>query len=77
MSRFGSKVKQTHISFTLVGTEYLTVNIYSTWKRYEGEQDNNEGFCGHFPSLWVFPKGLEKGITLTFQRYVILVAKRQ
>ena len=43
-----------------------------------GEQDNSQRFCG-LP-LWCSGctlRDLEKGITLTFQKYVLLDAKRQ
>lgn len=43
-----------------------------------GEQDNSEEFCGFV--LWCSrcdPRGLGNEITLTFQKYVILAAKRQ
>lgn len=48
-----------------------------------GEQDNNEGFCApQLQCLQLCPGGGEKGrrigeISLTFQRYGILDAKRQ
>ena len=47
-------------------------------QRWYGGEDNNEGLCGLV--LWCpgyAMRGLEKEITLTFQRYVILDAKRQ
>lgn len=40
-----------------------------------GKQDNNEGFCLGSSAMGCALKGLEKEITLAFQRYVILDAK--
>lgn len=41
-----------------------------------GEEDNNKGFCGLLLWCW-YLRGLEKEVTLIFQRYVILDPKRR
>ena len=47
------------------------MNSDSTEGCYLGEQDNSEGFCGLRSGGRLCPAGLEKGVTLTLQRYVI------
>ena len=69
---------ETPTSFTLVGKAQLTMNIYSTQRWYSREQDNSEGLLQSL--LWweIMPRGVwKKEIILTFQRYVILDAKRR